>query len=77
MKAYKLEILVVDFEDIGVEGATQEIESAHYGNRCITPVVMSVVSRDIGEWDDDHPLNNSKTRDDEYLRLFDAPKTEV
>lgn len=71
MKAYKLEILVIDFDDIGADGAAQEIESACYGNHCISPVVMSVVSRDIGEWNDEHPLNNFETRRAEYVRLFD------
>ena len=34
------------------------------------PSVMAIEGRDIGEWDDSHPLNNSNTSDAEYARLF-------
>ena len=69
MKVYKLEVLVIDFEDIGVEGVSEEIENAHYGNHCISPEVKSVQEREV-EWSDDHPLNKSDTCESAYKELF-------
>jgi hypothetical protein len=47
-----------------------KMEMVRYPNRCISPSVMSVVERDIGEWDDDHLLNQNDTFRAEYERLF-------
>ena len=70
MKVTKLEIIVVDFEGMGEERITQAIENARYPNRCISPSVISVESGDIGEWSDDHPLNNTRTADEFARNLF-------
>ena len=70
MKAYKVELLIIDFDDIGAEAVATELENANYGNDCIAPQVKSVTGRDIGEWDDNHPLNCEDTSDKEYNRLF-------
>lgn len=56
MKAYKLEILIIDFDGVGVD-IPEMIENAKYPNYCISPHVMSVKEADIGEWDEEHPLN--------------------
>ncbi len=70
MKVYKLEIMVLDFDDIGAEGIKSMIEDSKYPNRCIHPVVKEMESRELGEWRDDHPLNNTATADEEYRRMF-------
>lgn len=70
MKAYKLEVLVVDFDGVGPDGARVCIEEARYPNRCISPNVMVVETRDIGEWSDDHPLNRRSTAGAYYKQLF-------
>ena len=70
MKVYKVELMVVDFDGIGGDGVKDELENARYGNRCIRPEVKGIQERDIGEWDDDHPLNQMDTSDAEYRRLF-------
>lgn len=70
MKAYKLTILVVDLEEIGEENVKSAIENARYPNRCIAPDVMEIESSEIGEWDDDHPLNKRNTNKAEFERLF-------
>lgn len=70
MKAYKIEILVIDFDDIGKDGIIEEIETARYANDCISLLIKSVVEKDIGEWTDDHPLNKKSTSQAEYERLF-------
>jgi hypothetical protein len=70
MRAYKIEIYVLDLDEIGEHGIKDVIENTRYPNRCITPEVKSVESRDIGEWCDEHPLNSHSTADEEYKRLF-------
>ncbi len=66
MKAYKLEILVIDHENIGPKQIEQLIEDNHY----INPTVMSIKTRDIGAWTDEHPLNHHDTQQQEFNRLF-------
>lgn len=73
MKVYKVELMVLDFDDIGADGIKAEIENTKYGNRCIVPEVRACEARDIGDWSDEHPLNHRDTSDAEYQRLFAAP----
>lgn len=72
MRAYKLEVLVIDFDDVGDE-VVSLIENARYPNRCISPSVMNVEVRDIGEWSDDHHLNKKDTMKAAYNRMFSDP----
>jgi len=71
MKAYKLEILVVDFDEVGAS-IPEMIENANYPNHCISPHVMSVKEADIGKWDDEHPLNKRDTMKEYYKEIFKA-----
>ena len=57
MKVYKVELMIIDFDELGADGIISEIENAHYSNHCILPHVMDVYEKDIGKWRDDHPLN--------------------
>lgn len=70
MKAYKIEMLVIDFDNLGENGIREELENARYANDCVTPQVKSIICRDIGEWTDDHPLNRGATSASEYQRIF-------
>jgi hypothetical protein len=70
MKAYKIEVLVLDFDGLGEQGVRDAIEHQRYANDCISPDVKSMQSRDI-EWTDDHPLNRRDTCEAEYRRLFE------
>jgi len=70
MKAYKIEILVIDHEGVGGDDIKSIIENVRYPNRCISPEVKNIDERDIGEWRDDHPLNIRSTCDSEYHRIF-------
>ena len=74
MKAYKLEILIIDHDGCGAESIIQEIENQRYANDCITPQVMKIIEKDIGKWTDDHPLNSTETCGDEYQKLFEKGK---
>ena len=69
MKAYKVEVLIIDFDNLGEEGIKDELENTRYANYCISPKVKKVTGVDIGEWGDDHPLNKRATAD-EYYNLF-------
>lgn len=70
MEVHKVVISIIDFDEIGAEEVKAVIENTRYPNRCISPSVESIETRDIGEWSDEHPLNNSKTAPAEMARLF-------
>ncbi|KKN70937.1 hypothetical protein LCGC14_0425390 [marine sediment metagenome] len=74
MKAYKVEILIINFEELSQEETKDAIENANYAGDCISPDVISIEEADIGEWSDDHPLNQYDKMKDEYTRMFHAPK---
>jgi hypothetical protein len=71
VKAYRLELLVIDFENHGKE----EIEMLAMNARGLDPTVISIEGRDIGEWTDDHPLNRKSTAEAEFKRLFTPSST--
>jgi len=66
MKAFKVEVLVLDFENYGKE----QIELMLGNVRGLMCNVHDIQVADIGEWDDEHPLNNRTTQDAEFQRLF-------
>jgi hypothetical protein len=66
LKAYKIELLVIDNEGIGIQEISGLIGDCKY----VYPKIQRIVERDIGEWYDDHPLNKKDTCDAEYERLF-------
>ncbi len=69
MQVHKITLLVVDFDDTGIDEIRDMIENHHYPNYCISPQVKSIETREV-EWSDDHPLNKRATADSEYQRLF-------
>lgn len=70
MKAYRVELLIVDSDNLGDEDIKEVIEETRYPNRCISPEVMSIEGKDIGEWHDEHPLNQLSTSKEYYTQLF-------
>lgn len=70
MKAYKVELLVIDHDNIGENSIRNVIENANYPNDCIWPKVKYIECKEIGEWSDSHPLNKKNKQDEEYNRLF-------
>ena len=70
IKAYKIEMLVLDFEDSGEESIKDTVENMRHLNA----EVMNIKSVDI-EWSDDHPLNNCGTSARAYQDLFAANKS--
>ena len=65
MNAYRITMLVIDHEESGPADAVSSLESARHVNAS----VLSVESADIGEWDDDHPLNSTEEQAGEIARL--------
>lgn len=70
MQVHKIEIMIIDFDEVGAEGIKEVLENTHYPNRCIDPCVKSIKTVEIREWDDDHLLNRRETAEAEYQRLF-------
>lgn len=70
MKVYKVEILVIDFDELGEHEIKSVFENSHYPNHCMSPSVKRIQGMDIGPWHDENPLNKHATADDEYARLF-------
>jgi hypothetical protein len=75
MKAYKVELLIIDFDELGKEQIVEELVNANFPNDCITINVKNIVEKDIGEWHDDHPLNIRIYADAEYQKIFGIIKT--
>jgi len=71
MKVYRIEVLVIDLDNVGEEGVKSVIENASYPNHCISPKVKHVETREV-EWSDDHPLNMRDTADAAYKALFEV-----
>jgi len=65
MKAHKFTVLVIDHENYGVDEFITLIEQ----NRYMNAQVVDSLSTDIGEWNDDHPLNDRNTMLQEMVRL--------
>lgn len=74
MKVFKITLMVIDFDEVEDEIASI-IENTKFPNRCISPEVTKIESRDV-EWTDEHPLNNYELRVAEFERLFtETPPT--
>lgn len=70
MKAYKVEILIIDMDELGTEEIKNQMENVKYPNYCLSPHIMDIKEADIGEWSDNHPLNKNTTWKEEYKKLF-------
>ena len=69
MKVYKLEVLIRDGGITSVSEAFEIIKDACYWNHIYLDAI-TCKEADIGEWDDDNPLNFDDTTEDEMNRLF-------
>lgn len=61
MKAYVLQVLIVDHDELGSDNIRTTLEDASYPNDCIMPEVLKLTELEIGAWNDDHPLNHRDT----------------
>lgn len=74
MKVYKVELLIIDHDELGESEIKKVIESTNYPNHCISPDIKNIECKDIGEWDDDHPLNLREKSNEHYNKLFKQEK---
>ena len=65
-KVYKVVLSIVDHEDMSEESVIHLLENVRY----LYPNIISLESREIEDWDDDHPLNKKDTHTQELERLF-------
>lgn len=70
MKVHVVTLTIIDLDDIGADEIKVVIENVNYPNRCISPDVVNIETADVGEWSDDHPLNDKRTATAEWIRLF-------
>ena len=70
MRAYKITLLFIDFDEVGQQEAKYLIENARLPNHIHPGSVMAIEEADIGEWRDDHPLNKRATKAAAFRALF-------
>jgi len=75
MKVHKVTLMIIDFDKLGAQQVIAELENTSYANDCIYPRVMKIETVDIGEWENDNPLNFKATQDETFNKLFDGSKT--
>ena len=74
MRAYKITLLFLDFDEVGPQEAKALIENARLPNHIHPGMVMETQEADIGEWSDDHPLNKRATMASAFAELFPSVK---
>jgi hypothetical protein len=72
MKLIQMTVTVIDFDHLGAEEVVSTLENANYPNDCISPRVHDVKVHDIGDWSDDHPLNQNSTFEEAYKKIISA-----
>jgi hypothetical protein len=68
-KVHKVELLIVNTDNVTEESIISMIENARYPNHCIDPQVKHIETREV-DWNDDHPLNKQATSEAAYQELF-------
>lgn len=68
-KVHKVVLLIVDHDNVGVNGIAQVLQDANYPNDCISPKVMGTETTEV-MWSDKHPLNNGETVSETFEELF-------
>lgn len=65
-KVYKIELFVVDHANYGIDGTIEALENDEH----LHTQVLTTQSVDVGDWDDQNPLNRRSTARAEIKRLF-------
>ena len=66
MKMHKITLYVMDFDDIGVK----DIETIIDQNRYLSLFRFLSETVDIGEWEDENPLNYNDTPIEQFEKYF-------
>lgn len=75
-QVHRVEVLIVDTDDVGPDGVRRLLEHTRYPNRAISPHVMGIETRAV-DWSDEHPLNRAATTEGAYRELFGERAAEV
>jgi len=70
-KVLKLEVVIVNHDNMTEEEVREVLEHTRYPNWCISPKVVAMESREV-EWSDEHPLNNRLKFAEAYKELFET-----
>lgn len=70
VQVHKVTIGIIDHDGLGVEDLRSVLQNTHYANRCISPRVLEVETKEV-DWHDRHPLNITTTQDEAFRQLFD------
>lgn len=70
MNVFRVELIIINHDGLSEQDLINELENANYPNDCISPQVRKIESKDIGEWDDNHPLNQHATQEAFLKELF-------
>lgn len=71
VEVYRVVLMIVDHDDVGVEELSHIIENMNYPNHCMNPKVMNSSTRKV-RWHDRHPLNLLSEQKAGFNRLFDS-----
>lgn len=71
MKVHRVVLCIMDFDNLGAKEVEAVLQNMRYPNRCMSPKVIETDTRDIGEWNDDHPLNKDQWLG-EFNRIFSS-----
>jgi hypothetical protein len=72
-KVYKI---ILQVTAVGDYQSDEEIRYMLENVRNLYPTIITMESRDLGEWYDDHPLNKKETNLAEFERLFNGNNQE-
>jgi hypothetical protein len=70
MKVHKVTLFVLDFDELGWNGVKQTLENTKYPNHCISPEVLDIESKEIGEWEDESFFNSKHLSLEEFNNEF-------
>jgi hypothetical protein len=70
MQLIQMTVTVIDFDGLGAEEVANTIAHSRYPNWCITPKVHDTKVHEIGDWTDEHLLNQNSTCEAEYERIL-------
>lgn len=75
-KVHRIVLEVLDLDEVGIADIKAILENGNYPGDCISTRVREMQTRDIGEWDDDHPLNNAEEAHRFFFAIFgeEAPR---
>lgn len=72
VNVYKLTVMVIDHDGIGLGDVISVLKNTRYPNHCISPEVMASETRQIDWGDDSHPLNFRDKQGQAFKELFAA-----